>query len=362
LTIVQAIETSGPGGAEQVLLRLCCRLRDRGHRVVPLLLRRGWLADRLTAEGFDVAVLPLHGALDRGYARGLREFLADRGAELLHSHEITFAAYGRAATSSIGIAHVATAHGRNFARGWKRSCFGALFLRGGARFRLVAVSDDLAGEIAKRFLLDTGRITVVENGVELPAATPPSPRAAGEPLRLVAVGNLYPVKNHGVLIRAAAHLRDAGVPVELDILGRGAEEAALRALASELTVTDRVRLQGFRSDVADFLGRAHAFASSSQSEAMPLSFLEAMGHGLPVVASRVGGVPSLVEDEVHGLLFESGDAHGAASRIARLAQDEALRRRLGSAAALRARERFGADAMIGRYETLYSALLSGRSA
>jgi glycosyltransferase involved in cell wall biosynthesis len=362
MTIVQAIETSGPGGAEQVLLRLCCRLRDRGHAVRPLLLRAGWLSERLEAEGFGVAVIPLRSPLDRGFARQLESFLRSSRADVLHSHEITFAAYGRAATASLGIPHVATAHGRNFAGGWKRRGFGALFLRGGGRFRLVAVSEDLAVELSRAFLVDRGAISVVENGVELPAASRVRERLPGEPLRVVAVGNLYPVKNHGVLIRAVAILAESGVNVEIDILGRGKEEAALRSLASEMKVDGRARLCGFRSDVPAFLARAHVFASSSLSEAMPLSFLEAMGHALPVVASRVGGVPALIEDGVHGLLFESGDARGAAERLARLAGDEALRLRLGEAAAARARDRFGADAMIGRYEGLYAALAKGRAA
>jgi glycosyltransferase involved in cell wall biosynthesis len=359
VTIVQAIETAGPGGAEQVLLRLCRRQREAGHRVLPLLLRRGWLSESLERDGFEVAWLPMDRPVDRRFLRALCGFVRTSGADVLHSHEITFALYGRACALRTGLAHVATAHGANFSKGAKRKALGALALRSAARFRLVAVSGSLADQIARDFLLGRERVRVVPNGIDLAAGNPCARgRAPGEPLRVVAVGNLYPVKNHALLVRAVARLRREGIQVELDVLGRGGEEAALRRLAGELGVSESVRFQGFRADVIDFLLQAHVFASASLSEAMPLSFLEAMSVGLPVVAPRVGGIPEIVEEGVHGLLFTALDEAGAAGALRVLAQDERLRAALGERAAADARARHAAERMVTRYGELYAEVVA----
>lgn len=353
MKIVQAIESAGPGGAEQVLLRLSTRLLGEGHEVRVLLLRSGWLKESLERQGIDVTVLPIARALDRSFLERLTKFLSDSSTDLLHSHEITFALYGRAATARLGIPHVATAHGRSFSKGWKRKGLGIVALRTRNRFRLVAVSDSLADALSRELLVDRSEVEVIPNGIEMPSLAAPRERRDGEPLRAVAVGNLYGVKNHALLIRAVAQVIRSGLPMELDILGRGTEEESLERLIDDLGVGDHVRLAGFRSDVPDFLARAHVFASSSLSEAMPLSFLEAMARGLPVVASRVGGVPEIVEHGVHGLLFESGSVEAAASALDRLMRDEALRLRLGESACASVHALYGAGTMVRRYLEIY---------
>jgi glycosyltransferase involved in cell wall biosynthesis len=199
------------------------------------------------------------------------------------------------------------------------------------------------------------RIDVVRNGVSLPAEVTVKARGDG-PLRLVAVGNLYPVKNHALMIEAVAALARKGIESRLTILGRGAEKELLEATARRLHVADRVELAGFREDVPAFLARSDVFVSSSLSEGMPLAFLEAMGHGLPVVASRVGGVAEIVEDGRHGLLFPCGDTHAAAQALETLARDDGLRLRLANEALLSSRESWSVDAMVGRYLEIYERI------
>lgn len=357
MKVLQAIETSGPGGAEQVLIRLCVSLRERGHDVRAVLLKPGWLEDRLLAERIPVERLVLRRPLDFGLARGLAALAATSGADLVHAHEFTFAFYGRLAGLRRRLPLVATAHGANFVEGAKRRLLGAASLRPGARFRLVTVSDALAAALAGSLRLPRAKVDVVRNGIDIPSETPVAREPDGG-FRLVAVGNLYPVKNHAVLVRAVAALRQAGVPAELDVLGRGAEEAALRAEIARLHLDDCVRLQGFRSDVGAFLARADVFLSGSLSEQMPLSFLEAMVRALPVVATRVGGVPEIVEDGTTGLLFPSDDAVAAAGLLETLWRDPERRRRLGENARTAVLARFSSSAMTDAYLRLYERIVS----
>ncbi len=358
MRIVQAIETGGPGGAEQVLIRLCALLSTAGHDVRPLLLKDGWLRATLESQGFPVEVLPLTKPLDPSFVRLLGRFLSKTRPHVFHSHEITFALYGRLASHAAQIAHVATAHGRNFSKGLKRRVLGTLLLRGGRRFRLAAVSGVLADDLARDFHTDRRRLAVVPNGIEFPPEVAATSRRPGEPLRLVAVGNLYPVKNHALLVEAVSVLRRTGIDVELDVLGRGEEEGRLRRKVADLGLEKVVRLRGFVSDVDAHLSHAHVLVSSSLSEAMPISFLEAMARGLPVVASRVGGVPEIVEHGAQGLLFGSGSVAEAAAAVARLAKDEPLRIGLGRRARARVRESYGAPRMVESYLGIYRELAS----
>ncbi len=358
MRIVQAIETAGPGGAERVFICLCRGLGERGHEVRALLLRDGWLRTELERFGVDVTILGLNGSMDRRFLAGLREFLHTSGAEVLHAHEFTLAYYGALASRRTGLPQLITVHGKNFVAGIKRRVAGSVLFRGKAGRRMVAVSSELAVHVAGRLGLGAGQILVVPNGVEVAGEPTAPPRAPDEPLRLLAVGNLYPVKNHQLLIRAMGRLDSVGVDARLDILGRGAEEPRLRALIEELGLEDKVVLRGFREDVGEFLRRSHLLVSGSLSEGMPVSFLEAMAAGLPVVAPRVGGIPELIDHDRQGLLYDCNDPESLERALRRLAGEEPVRRELGAQAFLRVREEYSEAAMIQRYSDLYDDLAS----
>ena len=119
-----------------------------------------------------------------------------------------------------------------------------------------------------------------------------------------------------------------------------------------------VRLAGERDDVGELLAAADLFVLSSRSEGLPLSILEAMAAGLPVVASDVGGVPELVVDGETGLLVPPGDPHALAAAIDRLLDDPDLRRRLGAAGRLRVSEQFDLESTQRAHLDLYRTLLA----
>jgi glycosyltransferase involved in cell wall biosynthesis len=128
--------------------------------------------------------------------------------------------------------------------------------------------------------------------------------------------------------------------------------------AARLNIGDRVFFLGRREDVPALLGAADVFALASLWEGNPLSLMEAMAAGLPVIATTVGGVPELVQHGWHGLLCPPGDIQTLTSALLEIAQDAAARRKMGFAARQRAHERFDQRAMIRAYEDLYEKLLS----
>jgi glycosyltransferase involved in cell wall biosynthesis len=143
------------------------------------------------------------------------------------------------------------------------------------------------------------------------------------------------------------------------IAGRGEEHASLLALSDSLELSDRVRFLGVRSDVGALLNGADIFVHPSRSEGMPLSVIEAMRAGLPVIASEVGGLQEMIAGGVDGELVPSEDPQALASRLERLLECPRERARLGCAARVSSDHRFGVDSMVEQYLQLYRSL-SGR--
>jgi glycosyltransferase involved in cell wall biosynthesis len=172
----------------------------------------------------------------------------------------------------------------------------------------------------------------------------------------VIVARLDRLKGHDVLLKALAWMKE---DAELLIVGDGPERGALEVLAAELGVQDRVRFAGFRKDVPDLLAASDFFVLPSRTEGLPLSVLEAMAHGLPSIATPVGGVPEALNGEECGILVPVDDVHRLAAVMGTLVGDPQLRRRLGAAAETRVRKHFSFAAMTDAYDSLYRRLLRG---
>jgi glycosyltransferase involved in cell wall biosynthesis len=223
----------------------------------------------------------------------------------------------------------------------------------------------VSGELADYFCATTGvrraRVRVVYNGIDAPRyAAPPRDPGLAERLGIPrgafvvgALGNLYPVKGHADLVRALGLLRERCPRMHVVLLGRGETREPLLTLAASLGVADRLHLAGFREDAAACLGVMDAFAMPSLSEGMPLSLLEAMAAALPIVATRVGGVPEAVEDGRTGLLIPPGDPPALGGALARIAEAPAWATDLGRAAQHHVREHFSLDAMVRQYQEMY---------
>jgi glycosyltransferase involved in cell wall biosynthesis len=152
---------------------------------------------------------------------------------------------------------------------------------------------------------------------------------APEELLFLTVANLRAEKGHRVLLEAARAMADEDLPVRVAVVGRGPLEASLRARHVELQLGDRFRFLGARSDVLELMAGVDAFVLPSLHEGLPVTLMEATSVGLPIVATSVGGVPQILEDEFDALLVPPDDAAALAKAMTRLAMDPVLRERLG---------------------------------
>jgi glycosyltransferase involved in cell wall biosynthesis len=215
----------------------------------------------------------------------------------------------------------------------------------------VSVSNSAARQVEEFVGLRPGAVRTIYNGVP---DIPPRPvsRVAQGPV----VGTLTRVDPHkglDILLEALTELSGVtGV-----IVGEGPELPALRALATRLGVGDRLLTPGFSVSARDHLTGFDVYVLPSRFEALPISIVEAMLAGLPVVASNVGGVPEVVEPEATGLLVAPGDPGALAAALRRLLEDADLRRSMGERGRAIAGERFSSARMARAYERLYAEVM-----
>lgn len=178
---------------------------------------------------------------------------------------------------------------------------------------------------------------------------------------VLAVGRLSREKGHADLVEALGELRrlSPALDFRLLVVGEGPERARVEQAAGAWGVEGRLVFAGHREDVRPFYALADALALPSHSEGSPLVLLEAMAAGLPVVATRVGGVPEMVTDGESALLVEPRDARGMAAALERVLVDEGLARRLAANASARAAEHFSPEAQVRSLVEIYSSLLGG---
>ncbi|HYI38575.1 MAG TPA: glycosyltransferase family 4 protein [Thermoleophilaceae bacterium] len=176
------------------------------------------------------------------------------------------------------------------------------------------------------------KVRVVRCGIEPAAFAPEHDTApAGGPVRILYVGRLVSLKGQPVLLDAMARLAEAGVEAELILVGDGPERDALERRAARLGLDGRVAFAGplGQDEVREHYARADVFCLPSFAEGVPVVLMEAMAAGLPVVTTRIAGVPELVEDGVEGLLTLPGRADDLEAALTRLAADPQLRAEMG---------------------------------
>jgi len=220
---------------------------------------------------------------------------------------------------------------------------------------VVCVSD--YGRSQLMMLVDEGhweKIHVVRCGLDL-NGFPPNRRASRSGVtEILTVGRLVSVKGHGVLLEAIARLAESGESVTATFVGDGPRRAALEQLARQLGIADRVSFAGRvgQDDIGRYYEDADVFCLPSFSEGLPVVLLEAMAYGVPVIASRIAGIPELIEDGRSGLLVPPGRADLLADALRSLVVDQARRADLGAEGRRRVGAGFQLDASVARLREL----------
>lgn len=229
--------------------------------------------------------------------------------------------------------------------------------------RVLAVSHELAARLSEAMRFPLDRITVIPNGVDVARfgrarreMTRASLGLSPDAFVVGTAGRCVAVKDQHMLLRAFAAARSRGLALHGVIAGDGPLRPELEHLAADLGLADCVRFLGARDDVPDLLAAMDVFALTSRSEGMSNTVLEAMAAGLPVLATRVGGNPELVDEGVTGELVPPQQPDALADALLVLGHDPGRRRRMGAAARARVEQKFSLSGMLRRYERLYDSV------
>ena len=358
ILIYSAAEKADGGGVQGVVNGLAAYLRIRGHQVIT-----AWPDGDGSPTDWAVRLTADVGAEGRPSSRALLRAGSDFAKLMVKlirfRPDVVNLHYPRGQTlyfkvlqKVLGFKLVFSFHGSDYHEAsdallerlpsWLRTADG-----------VTAVSEALAKGVGS--LSNGAELEVIENGIDAKFWCPDSAPEAERDLRLfVAAGRLVPVKGFDILLTAMA--REEAGNTRLVIAGDGPDEADLRARIASHGLTERVRLAGRldRNEMRNLFRRAGWFVLSSRREGLPLVILEAMATGLPLVATKVGGVP-VAMGKGTGALVEPLDAGALARAIGKRAGNDALFRSESQAARRRA-ERYGAKESFRRYESLFESL------
>jgi glycosyltransferase involved in cell wall biosynthesis len=365
LKIAYIVTRADPIGGAQIHVRdLAAAMQARGHAVIVLTGGQGPFLDDLRTRNIQTVVLehltvPIRPLRDLRALREMRRALEAFGPDLVAAHSAKAGVIGRMAARMLGVPVTVTTHGWSFTTGvpplraavyrWIERLTGPF----GADMT-ITVSEYDRQLALKAGILSADRMVTVHNGMP---DIPPSLRATpeGAPVRLVMVARFGAQKDHPTLFRALAELRD--LPWELDLVGEGPLTTQAQALAASLGIGERVRFLGQRMDVDRILAKAHVSLLATNWEGFPLSILEAMRAGLPVVASDVGGVSESVRDGRTGYLVPAGQVLPLRDRIRALLTDDRLRARMGAEGRAAYEREFTLDHTVGQTLEVYGAVL-----
>lgn len=351
------------GGAQLHVRDLAIGSQEAGHEVLVVCGNAGEFTDQLRAAGVRYELCAgllraIHPVRDIAATRDLMRILRATGPDLVCAHSSKAGVIARIAAKRIGVPAIFTAHGFAFTDGVPqptRTIY-KLVERAVERLavRIICVSEH-DRQIGIAAGMSPERLVTIHNGMtDIPAHLRARPDE-GDPVRIVMTARFDRQKDHDTLLRAVATVSG----VEVDLIGAGPSTDTVRALAEQLGIASRVHFLGQRNDVADILSRAHIFVLSSHWEGFPLSTLEAMRAGLPVVVSNVGGAAEAITEGITGFAVRPGDREVLAARIRDLVRDPARRRAMGEAGRARYEAEFDFRIMLRRTLTLQQGIIDG---
>lgn len=354
------------GGGEQHLLRVARGCVEWGYRVGIVCIPGSGLELRARSEGFDVWPMPANRG--PGVGRKLRRLFASVAPDIVHVHGFFAMTVACPAARGAGVPHVlTTVHNMPSA---------PLDLRPGIagrlEFRLRAVLYRRAADSIDRFvcvvgaardeLLDIGvnasKMVVIANGIPDPDnGGERCPKVPGDAVLVSSVGRLESLKGYAYLVDAAAIAIEKAESVRFRLVGDGSQRDTLRQRAQRLGLGSRFEFAGWSDDPLGEIASMDIYVVSSVTDTTNLTILEAMGLGVPVVATDVGGISDAVADGSSGYLVPPRRPDALARAIVDLAGDPALRSSMGAEGRARFERGFTLDRMLGAHRELYAGLL-----
>jgi len=345
-------------GAEVMAFNLLSSLQKfQDLDIQVIILNEGRLADELRASGLKVQII--NERQNSFWQIFMKTRAASAGSlpDIIHSHRYKENLLALLISKSCGnVKLITTQHGLPETTTSLSVCFKSkvnFFILSRFFAKTVAVSKDIRNTLINRLCFADKRVVVIHNGIHLPPS-PSYQKLKDRPFVIGSSGRLFPVKDYPLMVgiaRAVATFGNADIRFEL--AGDGPGRTELENLIARYGLQERFILRGHQDDMGSFYQGLSVYLNTSVHEGIPLTILEALSHGLPVIAPKVGGIGEIYTDGMEGFLVTGRDPQDYANKCLQLFEDDELRTRMSQTARIRAEQAFSAEKMAERYYQVY---------
>lgn len=353
MKIVQVMPEFGLAGAETMCENLTYELIKLGHDVTVISMYdyHSAITERLEKSGIDVRYLGKKLGLDISMIPRIKKILKEVGADVVHTHR-NCAQYAVPAAMLAGVKHrIHTVHNVAEKENGKLARKLNKFFFKHCHLIPVALSELIRDSIVLEYGINKDKIPVIYNGIDLSKCVPKTDYSVYGNFKILHIGRFSEQKNHVGLLRAFEIFHDKYSDSELWLIGDGEKKTEIENYVNENNLTSNVKFLGLQSEVHGFLHNADMFTLPSNYEGIPMTLIEAMGTGLPIVATAVGGVPDMLDN--NNSILVNNNAIDISKGIESYYLNDALRRKHGCRA-IEHSYSFSSTKMGAKYNDLYN--------
>lgn len=345
-------------GAEVMTFHLLKGLRECNDlELSAILLNEGRLAKELRGLNISVEVFDESKMSFFQIILAIKKALNHRPPDVIHSHRYkeNILAYLVSKTKK-GIKLITTQHGMSEAEGnigLKHQLISKLnfFLLPRCFQNIVAVSKDIQKAFVNQYRFPEDKVKVIHNGIEIPEVSPIMKEKNS--FVIGSSGRLFPIKDYPLMVEVAREILKKTNGIRFELAGDGPERLKIQDLIKKNGSGKIFHLRGFVDDISSFYKGLDLYLNTSIHEGIPMSVLEAMAHGVPVIAPKVGGLMEIIDDGVNGYLVDGRNVKDFVNRCIALFENDTLRKEMGSAARNKIINKFSMDQMAQKYYNLY---------
>lgn len=350
MRIIHVIPGLNVGGAETMMKNLSIEQMKQGHSVSVIAFYEcdSFIKESLESVGIEIMFLNKKIGFDFTTILQLKEIFDNKNPDIIHTHSHVLP-YVFLASRSRKIIHTIHTIAEK-----ERSGIAVYLTRmiyHSRRVIPVAISNEIRKSISQFHHIPENSIPVVLNGVPISHYYEKESYNTPEKARIIHVGSLIPLKNHELMINVACKLKKQNIKFKMEFAGVGYLKDKLQEQVIDLHLEDCVEFVGLKDDISVFLKEADLFIFPSQYEGVPMSLIEAMASGLPIIASNVGGIPDMIADGINGILIQPNEEN-LYDAITKLINDKKLRKTIGEAAIAESK-RFSSSVMCEKYISIY---------
>ncbi len=351
------------GGMEKVVAQIAVHLnKEEFEPEIWCVHQGGKFAEELKKQGITLRVLNIAGYYNPLNILKLALVLRASKVDIVHTHMYFASTIGRLAGWTAGVKVLINHVHSSYSHYSSRNLFIERLLSKVSN-KIICVSKNTRDFVVTREKIDPARVVVIYNGISYVNACSrqevrQSFKVLPDEVIIITVANLLENKGHKVLLKALSLLEIQNKSVQCWIVGQGPMENELKEQAHQLSLGPKVIFWGGRQDVPQLLTASDIFVLASiQREGLSISVLEAMAYQVPVIATRVGGIPEVIEDKINGLLIDPNDPYSLAAAIEALIIDQQKRLQYAQAGERRFQEQFESKIMVAQIEKLYKECL-----